>query len=131
MYQQVSPGETYYLTCKTDCEWTPTHTSVGNTGKVSIWLYLSKEYNPSYMGYDSPIPFCADANMIANGIWKYTIPAGQNMVRIRLNTYSEDGSTVSCKFWDINLIPEKYYTGLGTAMRLGEDYVSAENLYEF
>lgn len=107
---KVEPGSTYYLMCQCNKEWSPRHGYLENVskGKVTIWLYLSKEYNKDSYSYDSPISFTS-SNMITNGVWKYTIPSGYNMVRIRVNTYSDGETQITAKFWDIALIPEKYY----------------------
>ena len=129
MYAQVTPGETYYFMSQTDSEWASGHW--GNKGEATIWLYLLKTYDPSNTGFDSPILFTS-SNWVAKGIWKYTIPDGYNMARVRLNTYSNDGNAVTCKFWDVRLIPEKYYvpeTG-GASLRIGKDYISTGEIYE-
>ena len=132
MYNRVAPGDTYYLTCKTDSQWASGHW--GNKGEATIWLYLLKTYDPSNYGFDSPILFTS-SNWVAKGIWKYTIPDGYNMARVRLNTYSNDGNAVTCKFWDVRLIPEKYYvsstpTGNSASLRIGKDYISAGEFIE-
>lgn len=133
MYCRVTPGKAYYFTCQTDSQWASDH--LGNKGEVTIWLYLLKTYDPSNTGYDSPILFTS-SDWVAKGIWKYTIPDGYNMARVRLNTYSNDGNAVTCKFWDVRLIPEKYYVpstptpGNSASLRIGKDYISAGELIE-
>ena len=130
MFARVSSGETYYLSCKVSPGWSPSHGySDASKGKATIWLYLSKTYNESNYGYDSPILFTS-TSAVTEGVWKYTIPAGYNMARIRLNTYSNGTNSVTCKFWDISLIPEKYYVGNGVGSKIGNDYVSFNQFYE-
>lgn len=111
MYTRVTPNSTYYFCCETDSEWSDGHGyTEARKGKATIWLYLLKEYNSSSNGYDSPICFTSvSSNKIKNGVWKYKIPDGYNMARVRFNTYSDGEETVTCKFWDVKLIPEKYY----------------------
>lgn len=134
MYNRVTPGETYYLTCKTNAPWATDH--LGDKGTVTIWLYLLKTFNASNTSYDSPICFVYGAsNNIANGVWKYTIPSGYNMARIRYNTYSNGTDSVTVKFWDTFLIPAKYYvpenpTSGVPSFHLGKDYISAREIYE-
>ena len=134
MYCRVTPGEVYYFTCQTDSQWASGH--FGNKGEVTIWLYLLKTYDPSNLGYDSPILFTS-SNWVAKGIWKYTIPDGYNMARVRFNTYSDGANSVTCKFWDVRLIPEKYYvpstpptSGNSVSLHIGKDYISAGEIYE-
>ena len=134
MYNRVTPGETYYLTCKTNATWATAH--AGGKGQVTIWLYLSKTFNASNTGYDSPINFTsASSTKISDGVWKYTIPSGYNMARIRYNTYSNGTDSVTVKFWDTFLIPAKYYvpenpTSGIPSFHLGKDYISAKEIYE-
>lgn len=130
MFTRVVSGETYYLSCKVSPAWSSSHGySDASKGKATIWLYLSKTYNKDNYGYDSPILFTS-TSAITEGVWKYTIPAGYNMARIRLNTYSNGTDSVTCKFWDISLIPEKYYIGNGVGSKIGNDYASSNQLYE-
>ena len=137
MYGAVNPGETYYFSSKTDREWANGHGySEAHVGKVTIWLYLLKTYDPSNYDYDSPICFnTSSSNMVASGIWKYTIPTGYNMARVRFNSYANESNKVTCKFWDTMLIPEKYYITPPQltntiALRVGKDYISTGKLYE-
>lgn len=134
MYCQVMPGNTYYLTCKLDKEWSSSHGDANARGKGTIWLYLNKTYDSSNMGYDNPVLFTS-TSAIKPGVWKYTIPSGYNMARIRLNTYSDGTNSVTCKFWDICLIPEKYYVfdnanGSLSNTKLGKDFTIANNFIE-
>ena len=136
MYTQIIPGETYYLTCQTDSEWASSHGySESTKGKVAIWLYLLKTFNASNTGYDLPILFnTSSSTFIRKGVWKYTIPSGYNMARVRFNTYSNGTDTVTCKFWDVRLIPEKYYVPQvgdnAISLHIGDDYISAGEIYE-
>lgn len=108
-YCRVTPGKTYYYTCQTDAEWASSHGATDATrNKVTIWLYVSKEYNPSDYSYTYPICFTS-SNWITKGIWKYTVPADCNMVRVRYNTYSDGTTTITKKFWDTKLIPAEYF----------------------
>ena len=99
-------------------------------------LYLLKTYDPSNYGYDSPICFnTSSSNMVASGIWKYTIPTGYNMARVRFNSYANESNKVTCKLWDTMLIPERYYITPSQltntiALRVGKDYISTGKLYE-
>lgn len=130
-YTRVTPGKTYYLLCSCYPSWSPSHGySEASAGKCILWLYLRKEYDPSHMGFDSPILFSA-SNMISDGVWKYTIPADYNMARLRLNTYSDGTNSVSTKFWDIYFIPEESYVGLyGPAMKLSNSTIVLDNIIE-
>ena len=136
MYNRVAPGETYYLTCKTDSEWADEHGyTESRKGKVTIWLYLINTYDPNNYGYDYPVNFNANSsNKVKDGIWKYTIPDGYNMARVRFNTYSDGANSVTCKFWDVRLIPEKYYVPStpenSVSLHIGKDYISAGEIYE-
>lgn len=108
---KVTPGKTYYLLCQCDKDWSPSHGySTESFYKATFWLYLNKTYDQSNWGYDLPACFTSK-NMTANGIWRYTIPSGYNMARVRLNSYS-DGSQITLKFWDIAIIPEEYYVSI-------------------
>lgn len=129
MYCKVTPGKVYYFSCQTDSPWAGGH--FGNKGEVTIWLYLCKTYDPSNVGFDAPILFTS-SNWVEKGIWKYTIPDGYNMARVRFNTYSNGNDAVTAKFWDTMLIPEKYYipAGGGTSLHIGKDYISAGEIYE-
>lgn len=106
-YCRVTPGKTYYYICQTDGEWSYSHGNTGS-GQVTIWLYLLKTYDPSNTGYDNPICFTS-SNWIRKGIWKYTIPESYNMARVRYNTYSDETTTITKKFWDTKLIPAEYF----------------------
>lgn len=134
MYQRIGGGQTYYLTCKSSLPISEGHNLSSNT--YTIWFYLSKEYSPSNTGYDLPVCFHAN-NMVSYGVWKYTIPNGYNMVRIRLNPYNEINpiKPIIAYFWDIHMIPEKYYIPESPqlnnpSMHLSTNYLSANNLYE-
>lgn len=105
-YAQVNPGETYYLISQTDTAWNSGHGT--ERKKVTIWLYISETYNPSYMGYKNPVCFHS-GNWISPGIWRYTIDAGCHMVRVRYNNYSDGKTSITAKFWDTKLIPAKYF----------------------
>lgn len=135
MYCEVTPGNTYYLTCRLDKEWSASHGySESTKGKGTIWLYLSKTYNASNMGYDNPVCFTS-SSYIKPGVWRYTIPSDYHMARIRLNTYSDGTNSVTCKFWDICIIPEKYYVfnnanGSLSNTKLGKDFTIANNFIE-
>ena len=108
-YCRVTPGKTYYYICQTNAEWAPSHgLSDATQNKVTIWLYISKEYDPSKYGYTYPICFTS-ANWISKGIWKYTVPSDCNMARVRYNTYSDGTTTITKKFWDTKLIPAEYF----------------------
>lgn len=108
MYCEVAPGSVYYLTCKSDKSWSASHLAPDSTGKVTIWLYLLKTYNPSNTGFDNPICFTS-GNWIKEGIWKYSIPSDIHMARIRYNSYTDGINSVTAKFWETHLIPEKYF----------------------
>lgn len=130
-YAKVTPKKTYYLCCKCNKDWSSSH-GYSNTsaGKATIWLYMSKTFNESNMGYDSPVLFTS-TSMVADGVWKYTIPDGYNMARVRLNTYSDGSETVSIKFWDIALIPEEYYTGQGSsALKMFNNSIILNEIFE-
>lgn len=107
MYGQVTPGKTYYFISNTDKEWNNGHGN-GNKDKVTIWLYVSEKFDATSYGYKTPVCFTS-ANWVSKGIWKYTIPTGCNMVRVRYNEYSDGSTTVTAKFWDTKLIPEESY----------------------
>ena len=107
MYCEVTPGSVYYLTCKSDKSWSASH-DAHDIGKVTIWLYLSKTYNSSNIYYDYPICFTS-SDWIKEGIWKYSIPSDIHMARIRYNTYTDGTNSVTAKFWETHLIPEKYF----------------------
>ena len=135
MYNRVAPGETYYLTCKTDSEWADGHGyTEARKGKVTIWLYLLKTYNPSNTGHDAAKVFTSANYGFNNGTWKYTIPDGYNMARVRFNTYSDGSEKVTCKFWDVRLIPEKYYIASSvappTSLHVGKNYISSKDILE-
>lgn len=133
-YTQITPGKTYYLLCSSDKDWGPMHATNGQAeglGKGTIWLYLLKTYDPSNYSYDLPVNFLS-TNMVSKGVWKYTIPEGYNMARVRLNTYSDGTTPVTVKFWDIALIPEEFYTGPGAAadIKFYNNFIVAQNFYE-
>lgn len=130
-YTQVIPKKTYYLLCSCDSGWSPSHGySEASAGKATIWLYMSKTFNANSMGYDSPVLFTS-ASMIADGVWKYTVPDGYNMARARLNTYSDGTNSVSVKFWDIALIPEENYVGQGgSAMKIYNNKIVTNEIIE-
>lgn len=138
MYTRVIPNNTYYFCCETDSEWSDEHGYTDTRkGKVTIWLYLLKEYDPNNNGYNSAICFkSTSSNKIKNGIWKYKIPDGYNMARVRFNTYSDGEETVTCKFWDVKLIPEKYYVDSTPppqnlpSFKIGADYITAKDYFE-
>ena len=107
-YCRVTPGKTYYLTSQTDKEWNSGHNN-GNKDKVTIWLYIMQEYDPSNIyKYKTPVCFTS-SNWVSKGIWKYTVPSDCNMARIRYNEYSDGTTTVTAKFWDTMLIPAEYF----------------------
>ena len=132
MYSKVDPGKTYYLTCESDTEWSPSHAGNDAKGKVTIWLYLLKTYDSSNYGFDNPICFTS-SNWVKKGIWKYTISSGYNMARIRYNTYSDGSNSVTAKFWETHLIPEKYFifpnelSGGNPKMRVLKDSIIASS----
>ena len=136
MYCQITPGETYYLIAESNPGWADGHGYTdARKGKGIIWLYLSKVYNPDSTGYDSPVSFgTASSTKIRDGVWKYTIPSEYNMARIRLNTYSNGTDSVTCKFWNVKLIPEKYYTthlnDSSPALKVGKDSIVSTEIYE-
>lgn len=131
LYTRVTPGETYYFVSKVSSSWADGHGYTDSRkGKATIWLYLLKNYDASSYGYDSPICFNS-SNAVSKGVWKYTIPNGYNMARVRYNTYSNGTDTVTCKFWDTMLIQEKYYISSTAAIKVSKDYISAQNIYEF
>lgn len=135
MYCQVTPGATYYFTCRTDCNWADGHGYTDSRkGKATIWLYLLKTYNASNTSYDAPICFTS-SNWVTTGVWKYTIPSEYNMARVRYNTYSNGTDSVTCRFWDTFLIPEKYYVPESfqsniPSLRMGSNFISARELIE-
>lgn len=118
----VTPGETYYITAKTDCEWSPSHdTEEARTGhKVTLWMYLSKDWT-AYEEYDDPVLLCKNNNYwIKDGLWKITIPSDRNYVSMRVNQYSDGTTSITAKFWDIAIIPEKYYNPSNTEIVASE-----------
>lgn len=129
-YAKVTPGKTYYLVCQTDKEWNSDH---GNgIAKPTIWLYMSKTYDANNEGYDNPVNFTS-GNWVTKGIWKYTVPSGYNMARIRYNTYSDGSATATAKFWNTKLIPEEYFAGYSTSnkMKLANSYISVDEIIEY
>lgn len=75
---RVTPGKTYYVTCKTNKAWASEHK--GNKDEVTIWLYLRKTYDESHYGYDCPVLFSKGGGYyIKDGLWKITIPDGYVM----------------------------------------------------
>lgn len=134
MYNRVTPGKTYYLSCQTDSEWSKRHVDASDagdvTGKVTIWLYLLKVFDANNGNFDLPVCFTS-SNWVEKGIWKYTIPAGYNMARVRFNTYSDGTNQVTCKFWDVRLIPEEYYVPRNNSGGGGEFLIPPhwKNLY--
>ena len=125
-YAQVTPGKTYYFLSSTDKEWNNGHGN-GNKDKVTIWLYVSEKFDATNYGYKTPVCFTS-ANWISKGVWKYTIPAGCNMVRVRYNEYSDGSTTVTAKFWDTRLIPEEYYVPLTGASNQIEMHVASSSI---
>ena len=118
-YCRVTPGKTYYYTCQTDGEWAATHGVTDSTiNKVTIWLYVSEEYNPSSYGYKTPVCFTS-SNWVSKDVWKYTIPSGCNMVRVRYNTYTDGTNAVTKKFWDTMLIPAEYFVSTPPPAKFG------------
>lgn len=130
MYGNVIPGQSYYLSCQTDSEWADGHGySDVRKGKATIWLYLVKTFDASNTNYDKAVCFTS-TGWVEKGLWKYTIPSEYNMARIRFNTYS-NGETVTCKFWDVRLILEKYYIGKnGVSLHMEKNCALAGELYE-
>lgn len=132
MYAEITPNKTYYLCCETDCPWAKQHP--GNKGEVTIWLYMLKTYDPSNFGFDTPYCYTS-SNWVRKGVWKITIPADFYMARVRFNTYSDGTNAVTAKFWDIKLIPEKYFvaspplTGV-PSLHIGKDYISSGEIIE-
>lgn len=129
---KVTPGKTYYLTCKTDKTWATQH--AGAVGTVAIWLYLYNTYNISnFENYNKPVCFLKNSQgYIRDGLWKYTIPSGYNMARVRLNTYSDGSTRVTSKFWDINLIPEEDFANINTKPgRIFSDKLVFDNIEEY
>ena len=108
---KVTAGKTYYLLCRSDKPWAPSHGASATTaGKVTFWLYLLKTYDTSKYGYDTPALFTnTGSSYIRDGLWRYTIPAGMNMARVRVNTYALNGTSVTARFWDIKMIPEENF----------------------
>ena len=110
MYCPVTAGKTYYLSCQCDREWGSSHSTTASMQKATIWLYLYKVYNPGNYGYDNPILFTTvSSGYLGKGLWKYTIPSGYTMARVRFNSYSDGSIVLTTKFWDIELIPAEYY----------------------
>ena len=110
MFSAVQPGATYYLTAKCSPGWSPSHgyADGANTGLGTIWLYFLKTYNTSSTGYDYPKCYHAK-NWVRQGVWKVEVPNDVHMGRIRLNTYANGTDSVTAKFWDIKLIPQKQF----------------------
>ena len=133
-YCRVTPGKTYYLTCQTDKEWNSGHNN-GNKDKVTIWLYVSVEYNPNSYGYKTPLCYTS-SNWISKGVWRYTVPSDCNMIRIRYNEYSDGSTTVTAKFWDTKLIPAEYFVATppsqnSASMLIGNGFISTGEIVEY
>lgn len=131
-YCRVIPGKTYYYLSQTDAEWSSKHTNTGS-GQVTIWLYLLKEYNTSNLGWDSAMCFTS-SNWVTKGIWKYTIPDGYNMVRVRYNSYSDNTTTITKKFWDTKLIPSEYFVSTpfeNSALHISNNFLSTGEIVEY
>lgn len=52
------------------------------------------------------------------------------MARVRLNTYADGTNSVTCKFWDIRLIPREYYLNT-SACRINKTDIISENIIEY
>lgn len=82
------------------------------------------------MGYDTPVCFTT-SNQIADGIWKYTVPSGYHMIRIRTNTYSDGTNSVTTKFWNIEVAPEdKCADERIAAMKVADNSACVEEIVE-
>lgn len=130
-YSEVTPGKTYYLIADCYPEWSPRHGAASDSyGKCTIWLYVSKTYNPSNMGYDTPVCFHS-GNWVSKGIWSYTVPDGYHMIRVRTNTYANGTDSVTAKFWNIRVIPaDKCADERVAAMKILEDSVNVTEIVE-
>lgn len=131
LYAEVVPGKTYYLMAECFPAWAPSHgASDTNYGKGTIWFYVSKTYNPSSMGYDTPVCF-SSSNQVADGLWKYTVPSGYHMIRIRTNGYSNGTDSTTTKFWNIRVIPEdKGADERLSAMKVADGVACVEEIVE-
>ena len=88
------------------------------------------------MGYDQPVCFnTASPYYIKDGVFRYTIPSGYNMARVRVNTYSDGSTIVNRGFDHFELIPERYYISPDAAppisMHMGKEYISTKEFIEF
>lgn len=130
-YAHIVPGKIYYLTAQCNPGWADGHGyTEAHKGKGTIWLYLSKTYDHSSLDYDSPICFNT-SNQQKTGVWKYTIPTGYNMARVRVNTYADGTNSVTAKFWDFNLIPAEYWTDGNNAIgKFTDDSIVMDNFIE-
>lgn len=127
---RVIPGKTYYYVAKCSPTWSAAHAGgSGSYGKCTIWLYFSKTYDASNYDYDTPICYNS-SNWIREGVWKVTVPADMNMVRVRVNTYSDGTNSVTAKFWDITLIPEEYFVGNGSSTKIFTDKCISKEIVE-
>lgn len=122
---RITPGKVYYLVAKCDIGWAPAHLADAAFGKGTIWLYCCKKYDESNSEYDAAVCFTS-TNWVKEGVWKVTVTDDFTMARVRLNTYSDGSKKVTAKFWDIALIPEEYYTGLGSSKLFGDKCISNE-----
>lgn len=103
-------GNIFYLCAKCAPEWAAHHGySTATAGKCTIWYYLDNTASNNLYSYDQPICYNA-SNWIKEGVWRTTIdPNIYKTLSIRVNTYSDGTNSVTTKFWDIKIIPEKYY----------------------
>lgn len=103
-------GNTFYLLAKCSPGWAASHGySASTAGKATIWYYLAKTTGTA-ANYDDIAVCYTSSNWVKEGIWRTTIDvATYKSVSIRLNTYSDKTNSVTCKFWDIKLIPEAYF----------------------
>lgn len=122
-------GGNFYLLAKCTA-WSPKH-GHGTTsdGKGTIWLYLDKTAGRGAGQYDSPQCYYS-GNWISEGVWKMKIDAAYKEVSIRFDTYSDGTKEVSAKFWDIHLIPEKYYLN-GKTGRVHESDLNFSDFIEY
>ena len=108
-------GKTVTFSVCTDRPIAPSHGGSASThNKVGLWLYLNTSaYNGSTSIYTTPVNLNSSDNTFKSlggnrYSWTYTVPSGIKGLMIRTNLYSNDGTSVSAKFWDFQLEEGSY-----------------------